>query len=444
MPLSWPRANRAIALVGDWRAQFNAFRLTPNAATFLTWRPNTAVLNIAPGTAGTTSDVTWQPIGAAGPPTVSPFGLVITAMGFGEERSYVEYPPGHVPPLLPFRGYPFWSHDPFETPHAELDAGPGPAPRVDLSAGDGALQDFLRIVTRFKYARYLWDHLPLTTPQRLAVQKSGQDIEDQASRASPGRRAPTSTTSSSVASRRVINNWPVDLRHTRYTGEPGRGDPRYLLVALVRSPLRSYRSGLRPESAVDAATDPAPQPDDSRFHASARLPPRGRRLLASRRGGPEPRGVPLEVAPGDLLAPTHLLPDPAASASARGPPGPEGRVLRRAGPQTRDPASFPDLGPGLRGQPASDSPTPPLPSPELNPSGHVTARGLPRKEGTVSSIQRGPLGEAPPNRRLYVHVGELYDPICFWQFSYFFHETTCTLGRHRVLSEIMAKDGLRV
>jgi hypothetical protein len=183
VPLAWPRANRAIALVGDWRAQFNAFRLSPNATTYLTWRHDAEVQSIRPDASGTMVDVTWKPTTATTAPTVDTFGLVITAMGFGDERSFLVYPRGHAPSVHPFCGYPFWSHDPLENPN--LSWTPIEArPRVLISgAGDGALQDFLRIVTRFKSARDLWDHLPLMAAQRAAVQKAAQDIEDQAYRA---------------------------------------------------------------------------------------------------------------------------------------------------------------------------------------------------------------------------------------------------------------------
>jgi hypothetical protein len=177
VPLGWPRANRAITLVGDWRAQFHTFRLLPIATAFLAWRKDAQVLNIGANPAMPMVDVTWRPVGLPGAPTVDSFGLVITAMGFGEERSFLA--PSH-----PFRGYPFWSHDPFENPFLRWPPFTEGRPRVLISgAGDGALQDFLRITTRFKSARDLWDHLALTAPQRAAIQKAAQDIDDQANRA---------------------------------------------------------------------------------------------------------------------------------------------------------------------------------------------------------------------------------------------------------------------
>jgi hypothetical protein len=180
--LSWPNAGRAIALVGDWRAQFQAFLLSPNATAFFTMRRDTEVVNVHLNSAGTMAGVEWRPAGKRAT-TFTPFGLVITAMGFGDERSYLTYPPGHVPAVHPFRGYPFWSDDPFEHPHLSRTPRPDP-PRILISGGgDGALQDFLRIVTHFKSARDLWDYLPLSPFRRARLQKDAQDIEDQANRA---------------------------------------------------------------------------------------------------------------------------------------------------------------------------------------------------------------------------------------------------------------------
>jgi hypothetical protein len=180
--LSWPNAGRAFALVGDWRAQFQAFRLSSNATAFFTWRPDVEVVDVRQNAAGTMAEVEWRQARKRGT-TVTPFGLVITAMGFGDERSYLTYAPGHVPGVHPFRGYPFWSRDSFEHPRLSWTPRPRP-PRILISGGgDGALQDFLRIVTRFKSARELWDSLSLSAARRARIQKEAQDIEDQANRA---------------------------------------------------------------------------------------------------------------------------------------------------------------------------------------------------------------------------------------------------------------------
>jgi hypothetical protein len=50
--LSWRRAGRAFALVGDWRAQFQAFLLSANATRFFTWARATEVIDVRPNAAG--------------------------------------------------------------------------------------------------------------------------------------------------------------------------------------------------------------------------------------------------------------------------------------------------------------------------------------------------------------------------------------------------------
>jgi hypothetical protein len=182
MPLRWPRATRALALVGDWISQFNSFTLTPNALKYFTWNHDCEVTNIGPHATGTMAEVTWHPVGLHGSSFTDPFGLVISAMGFGEECNYLEYPKGTISPV---RGYSFWDSDPFENPGLDWH-GTLRRPRVLISGGgDGALQDFIRIATKFKSALDLWNHLSLSTSDSAAIRKAVQDIEDQAARSLP-------------------------------------------------------------------------------------------------------------------------------------------------------------------------------------------------------------------------------------------------------------------
>ncbi len=178
--LSW-HAGRASAFVGNWRAEFNTVRMSANAGQYFTWRNDSEVVNVRFDSKIKMVDVEWRPAGDSTTRTDS-YGLVITAMGFGDERSFLEYPVGHRPPMHPFRGYPFWSNDPFELPR--LNRTPGAKrPRVLISGGgDGALQDFLRIATRFKSAVELWNDLQLPQKVRADIQKQAQDIDDQANR----------------------------------------------------------------------------------------------------------------------------------------------------------------------------------------------------------------------------------------------------------------------
>ncbi len=90
--------------------------------------------------------VKWVEVDRSGKPTkvngTTPYGLVISARGFGDERCFLEWP---NPPLTwnghPFRSFEFWASDPFERPNlgVPLRAGDEPRPRVLISGGgDGA------------------------------------------------------------------------------------------------------------------------------------------------------------------------------------------------------------------------------------------------------------------------------------------------------------------
>ena len=182
VPLRWPRANRAIALVGDWISQFNTFRLTPNASRYLTWNHSCEVTDVKLDSTKTMATVEWKPAGTSGPLLDDDFGLVVSAMGFGEECNYLEYPKGTTHPA---RGYSFWDNDPYERSCLSW-TGTTNRPRVLISGGgDGALQDFIRIATTFKSAKDMWDSLPLTPQESATIRKAVQDIEDQAARALP-------------------------------------------------------------------------------------------------------------------------------------------------------------------------------------------------------------------------------------------------------------------
>jgi hypothetical protein len=98
-----------------------------------------------------------------------PAATVVLAMGFGEERSSL--PPAH--------GFAFWHTDPFKDPNLGLPAGQRPT--VLLSgAGDGALQDFLRIVTTSRYHSAKEIYRDCDIPE--SVEHELQSIQDHAQR----------------------------------------------------------------------------------------------------------------------------------------------------------------------------------------------------------------------------------------------------------------------
>lgn len=176
LPLQWRNPGRAFALVGDWRIQFQIFLQRYRSTGLFPWRPNSSVLALQAVQSGV--QLTW---GEQKKPQQKTFRLVVSAMGFGEERSYLTDSQGD--PASHFRGYPFWDSDPFENPNLSW-TGKGEPPRVLISGGgDGALQDFIRVTTKCRSARELLDCLRLSVKRRATVQKRAQDAEDQAVRA---------------------------------------------------------------------------------------------------------------------------------------------------------------------------------------------------------------------------------------------------------------------
>lgn len=97
--------------------------------------------------------------------------LLILATGLGKERCSVD---GHS-------GFEFWDNDPFLEPNL----GCVKPPRVVISgAGDGALQDFIRIVTGSRCAMDFYEWLPWeSTEQRLNLERAVWAAEDQFDRA---------------------------------------------------------------------------------------------------------------------------------------------------------------------------------------------------------------------------------------------------------------------
>jgi hypothetical protein len=82
------------------------------------------------------------------------YAAVIWAFGHGDERC-------NLPNSPQFRGLPFWHTDPLESHHCGL-AGQAQEGTVLVSgSGDGALQDFLRVVTRRRSIRDIYDQLQL-------------------------------------------------------------------------------------------------------------------------------------------------------------------------------------------------------------------------------------------------------------------------------------------
>lgn len=103
------------------------------------------------------------------PPGSSPLsvGMILIAVGFGAER--VAAPPN-------FRSHAFWETDPYQQPQCGLSS----APRVVISgSGDGALQDFLRVVTGLSSVEQIAKRCPIPA----AVEAEILSAENRAQRA---------------------------------------------------------------------------------------------------------------------------------------------------------------------------------------------------------------------------------------------------------------------
>ena len=94
--------------------------------------------------------------------------VVLLATGFGNEKCYLR-PPNS--PRHPTWGYNFWQKDPYLKPNLGLPATQQPLVLISGS-GDGALQDFLRIVTGGRRACEIYDQVPLPTDLLGALQSA--------------------------------------------------------------------------------------------------------------------------------------------------------------------------------------------------------------------------------------------------------------------------------
>ena len=164
MPLPWP-ANRANVLAAGWTGLLNRARrryLPP----LLNVLYNTTVAGIPTLASPPLSlHVVLNVRGTHGVPMN--FGMVVSCVGFGTEQCT----------LGTYTGFAFWDNDPFELlPHLGLSE----PPRILISGGgDGALQDFLRIVTTCASAQAIYSRLRLPT----YVESELQSAEDDANRA---------------------------------------------------------------------------------------------------------------------------------------------------------------------------------------------------------------------------------------------------------------------
>jgi hypothetical protein len=154
VPLPWS-ASWSNLLAMNWRARFR--RISLSFPHLLDFRPGTTLSSGSKKPRFDSSAKEWEVHLSDG--SKVNVGLVILAMGFGAERSEV---PMAVPggPMPMFSSLAFWQSDRYRAKNCGLPGGV--PPQVVISGGgDGALQDFLRVVTRLKSVSDIRRKLPI-------------------------------------------------------------------------------------------------------------------------------------------------------------------------------------------------------------------------------------------------------------------------------------------
>lgn len=91
------------------------------------------------------------------------FDMIIWATGHGNEKNHIPSTTGGT-----IQSPPFWSTDLLSRPRCGLSHGIRPDVLI-IGSGDGALQDFLRVATRFDSAKEIHDALPIPNTLRQAA-----------------------------------------------------------------------------------------------------------------------------------------------------------------------------------------------------------------------------------------------------------------------------------
>jgi hypothetical protein len=188
LPLSW-HAGPADKLANEWEFQLQT--ALNNYPQRIDLRCCTALIDPDPQL-DSTGEFVWVRTAEAtaflpdGTPTnfvpkpQKPFPVraVLLAFGFGKERVFVQRPDESKPPA---RGLSFWQNDPFALPNLGV---PNDIAQVLITgSGDGALQDFLRVVIDpgpggELYARELYNRLAIPAD----VEHELQSMQDHALR----------------------------------------------------------------------------------------------------------------------------------------------------------------------------------------------------------------------------------------------------------------------
>jgi hypothetical protein len=168
IPLHW-NAGRSHAVAAAWHVLFNRARRAPPSG-MLTFLPGTSASNFQfPGSPRVFVDLASRLTNRVRQNV--PFNMVVSCVGFGTERSFVGL----------YSGYRFWDTDKFEQPKLGISPPPSQVRVLISGGGDGALQDFLRIVTDRCSAKDIYQSLPIAAQSR--IQEAVYSAEDQAQRA---------------------------------------------------------------------------------------------------------------------------------------------------------------------------------------------------------------------------------------------------------------------
>jgi len=174
MPLPW-RTDIANRLAIHWTRLLNAQRIIHRGT--LVVRYGLALPSVAVAHATNMLNVAFP--SGSGLPTS--FGMLVSGIGFGTERSSV---PRRPPATGRYEGLQFWDTDAF----ASIGKTGTPTSILISGGGDGGLQDFVRIMTRGLSAKGIYRQLydPAASgiiPEWAELEQAIQSAEDQAWRA---------------------------------------------------------------------------------------------------------------------------------------------------------------------------------------------------------------------------------------------------------------------
>ena len=173
-------ADYASSIAHQWASRLNVERLSPNLVVEFQTR-----LEKLPKPSAVTSgklDATTELAGH--PAQTRQFDVVVLAVGMASERTDVPFHAPSVKGNPHFRGIPFWMKDDFELSTFGLSSSPA-RPILVTGGGDGALQDYIRLMTGNRSAMELLQKVFLAaswTPGRqrhelLEIQDAEHEVE---------------------------------------------------------------------------------------------------------------------------------------------------------------------------------------------------------------------------------------------------------------------------